>query len=1555
MFRSIAQESFNNNFNRNFEEKQNLKCCWAELGTSGFIATTEEELRNLIFSSSKINVSGIRRSSVFDHVYGGLAVYMNMSKTGTGQLESQNMTSLGSPTMILYAALGTSCFNSFHNIMAAASLRGQIQYVHRPILLAGCEASGCVGLGATDVELRLGGFGVEMAIKNTEYNHADISRIRSENDGDMSNLRYVLSRHVELGGCNLTALVVRFPGLASKLTTIPNRSQHENIRENLDIWHIKNIGLQATHRILSAADPFKMLEDISQKFPSLAAPLSRVEAGNSLMTEIIENQKVILPGARVMYMNRRPLKLDTIDLFSLVEHIWTDIREGHSLRDFGLDSEQIRTLLQPQLPMQIAFGEGQPRINLEDSDRLVSWTNNIELDKNFEDWSRSIELLISAQQDGSIPRLRRNIFNIVAVIDLSQREGLNLVSTVQRYINKFDAPLRLGLVLVDREAESESEWKRDANGNGVFQIKKQNGDFELPFGISIGAALARAGTLLSCRYGGKYAGEFTRGIGETHKLISQGNVSNDPFYNNATWAAAKETFNQIFKRAFVAREYFTKGVRPDEDTIDMQLQFALADILSFDLEERDDLTPSSALYVSQAKDLIAAKGITVPSVLVNGLYCSLANARKLESELEQVAMHLVQLEIQTFATAISEGSLTDKILDTYPGGAYGWVLRDATPRYIPFIQDEVKFPSTYLVMRPSSNRVESQTYPIENFVNYICEDSLKVKDTTVWFVSDASRPAAKAVIDAAIDFNQRTWKGAHCQANVRFAVLHPPGVTPSQEAREAAQKFRSDHLGDYDLESLLVQQGNFVARLLGQEHMANFRPPEVGLLIVNGRILDIPRDHHMDAEDFCLLLSQEHRAHIDLVRQIVGRSVPRSLTAADTTQISDMYMLSTSLLAWRRSKYGTRREEAEILKVLEFTKSAVSISGHGTVAFEAVLDPLSKDAQRVISLINVIKETLTSSVTVRIVLNPINTLHYLPLSSYYRYAVPLAPISIHPRAYFTGLPLKEKYTAHLDIPEAWLVTTTATQYDLDHLSLEEVPDGFNLVEAEFQVEALLVTGHCVDINSNEHPRGLQLTLKNPSERAGTIVMSTLGYFQLPSAPGVWSLELRPDQSASNYYMVPSDEFGKYAQKYVYQQPTQDRGVEFLPNHAELYVASWKGVSLNLYVKRRPKMESRDVLTGIDHPASLETERKSTIMNVQLYVPSVKLNGRFSFSSILASFLGRWKLHTFADTKPSDSLKKLINSDMSRSRIAENTSRDLTLAEACHGEKIHIFSVASGYLYERLIKVMMLSVRRNTKNPIKFWFVKNWLSPRFKQYLPHFASRYRFEYELVTYKWPTWLQKQTEKQRIIWAYKLLFLDVIFPLSLEKIIFVDADQVVRADIKELWEIDLHGAPYAYTPFCDDNKLMDGFRFWKQGFWQRHLDGKPYHISALYVVDLKRFRQLAAGDTLRVIYENLSKDLNSLANLDQDLPNYAQHQVPIFSLPQQWLWCESWCGNQTKLSAKTIDLCNNPMTKEPKLKGAVRIIAEWSSLDNELQQHTLEVEQLMANSSGSKSNWV
>jgi len=279
------------------------------------------------------------------------------------------------------------------------------------------------------------------------------------------------------------------------------------------------------------------------------------------------------------------------------------------------------------------------------------------------------------------------------------------------------------------------------------------------------------------------------------------------------------------------------------------------------------------------------------------------------------------------------------------------------------------------------------------------------------------------------------------------------------------------------------------------------------------------------------------------------------------------------------------------------------------------------------------------------------------------------------------------------------------------------------------------------------------------------------------------------------------------------------------------------------------------------------------------------------------------------------------------------------------EVTHIFSLASGHLYERFLRVMMLSVRNHTTGPIKFWILSNFLSPSFKKVIPDIAKNFGFDVELVTYKWPSWLRRQTEKQRIIWGYKILFLDVLFPINLTKIIYIDADQTVRADMTELRDLDLQGAPYGYTPFCSGNiknPLTSGFRFWDSGYWVNHLRGRPYHISALYVVDLNQLRRSAHADQIRSSYDALTRDPGSLANLDQDLPNYLQDFIPIFSLPSNWLWCETWCTNESLKDAKTIDLCNNPLTKAPKLNVAMTIVPEWMHYDTTIKNFEVSLKQ-------------
>ncbi|KAF5093935.1 hypothetical protein D0Z00_003783 [Geotrichum galactomycetum] len=303
-------------------------------------------------------------------------------------------------------------------------------------------------------------------------------------------------------------------------------------------------------------------------------------------------------------------------------------------------------------------------------------------------------------------------------------------------------------------------------------------------------------------------------------------------------------------------------------------------------------------------------------------------------------------------------------------------------------------------------------------------------------------------------------------------------------------------------------------------------------------------------------------------------------------------------------------------------------------------------------------------------------------------------------------------------------------------------------------------------------------------------------------------------------------------------------------------------------------------------------------------------------------------------KPGMELQDVLELTPSIGGFIKNTWNSLFSSTKSQDDnaEINIFTVASGHLYERFLSIMTISVMKHTDHTVKFWLIENFLSPSFKQFLPHLAEKYGFKYELISYKWPSWLRPQAEKQRTIWGYKILFLDVLFPQSLDKVIFVDADQIVRTDMIELTEVDLQGAPYGFTPMCDSREEIEGFRFWKQGYWKNYLGPDyKYHISALYVVDLARFRKLAAGDQLRQHYQMLSADPASLSNLDQDLPNHLQKQLPIFSLPQDWLWCETWCSDESLLTAKTIDLCNNPMTKEPKLDRARRQVPEWVEYDN------------------------
>jgi UDP-glucose:glycoprotein glucosyltransferase len=574
----------------------------------------------------------------------------------------------------------------------------------------------------------------------------------------------------------------------------------------------------------------------------------------------------------------------------------------------------------------------------------------------------------------------------------------------------------------------------------------------------------------------------------------------------------------------------------------------------------------------------------------------------------------------------------------------------------------------------------------------------------------------------------------------------------------------------------------------------------------------------------------------------------------------------------------------------ESAHTAIKVGDRDTATIQIItsIDPTSELAQKWIPIIKALSEL--DGVYTCLFLNPKERLDELPIKRFYRYVLGSKPTfdadgSLQGlSAHFAGLPAEALLNMGMDLPPSWLVAPSESFYDLDNIKLSAVKGDAD-IEATYELEHILIEGHSRDANQGPPPRGAQLVLGTELDPhfADTIVMANLGYFQFKANPGIYNLALQKGRSQEIFHI---DSAGNNGHK-----PAEH------DNSTAIALMSFRGTTLFPRLSRNPGMEEEDVLEA----------SKTVAENLAEHA-----------DKLLAS----------AGVSGSQASKYLSKATKMGSSLLPGSSKNA----GGHAD-INIFSVASGHLYERMLNIMMVSVMKNTKHTVKFWFIEQFLSPSFKTFLPALAAEYGFQYEMVTYKWPHWLRAQKEKQREIWGYKILFLDVLFPLDLDKVIFVDADQIVRTDMYSLVQHDLQGAPYGFTPMCDSRTEMEGFRFWKQGYWKSFLRGKPYHISALYVVDLKKFRQIAAGDRLRQQYHQLSADPASLSNLDQDLPNHMQAVLPIHSLPQDWLWCETWCSDAALKTAKTIDLCNNPQTKEPKLDRARRQVPEWTRYDDEI----------------------
>ncbi|XP_005882460.1 PREDICTED: UDP-glucose:glycoprotein glucosyltransferase 2 [Myotis brandtii] len=1312
------------------------------------------------------------------------------------------------PVIILYAEMGTRSFSKFHTVLSEKAQNGEILYVLRHYIQK-----------PTSRKMYLSGYGVELAIKSTEYKTLDDTQVKTVTNTTVEG--EIETNEVQ--GFFFGKLKERYSDLRDNLTAF-QKYLIESSKEMmpLKVWELQDLSFQAASQIMATPvyDALKLMKDISQNFPIKARSLTRISINQHMKKEIQKNQQdlhnrfEIQPGDARLYINGLPVDMDALDPFSILDMLKLEGKMMNGLHKLGINGEDMSEFLK----LNSHVWDNNYVLDIRHSS--IMWINDLENDDLYVTWPASCQELLKSVFPGKIPSIRRNFHNLVLFIDPAQEYTLDFIKLAELlYYHKI--PLRIGFVFIVN-TDDEVDGTNDA-----------------------GVALWR-----TFNYIAKEHDVLQAFISVTHMYQK---VKNQ---NILTVDNVKSVLQDKFPHANIL------------------------DILGIDSRYDNKRKAGASFYKMTGLG-------PLPQALYNGesFNHEELNIQKLERALLQKMMDMtIYLQREVFMGTLNDRTnaidfLMDKNnvvprinpLILYSEGQYLNLISTS-------VTTDVEDFSTFFFL----DSQDKSAVIAENMYYLTHEDEDVISSITLWIIADFDKPSGRKLLLNALKHMKKSFHS-------RLGVIYNPTSKINEEntaisrgilaafltqknsflrnflrklAREetATAIYSGDKIKTFLTEEMdknafekkynTIGVNIFRTHQLFCQDVLKLGPGEMGI-VSNGKYLG-PLNEDFCAEDFSLL---EKITFTNLSEKIKG--IVENM-AINSKKKSDLVMKVDALV----SSLPTR-ESRHNVKFLKENHSIIKINPQENDMFFdviAIVDPLTREGQMMAQLLIVLGKII--NMKLKLFMNCRDKLSEAPLKSFYRFVLEpeLTLVTndlIEPVAKFLDIPESPLLTLNMITPEGWLVETVHSNCDLDNIHLKDIE---RTVIAEYELEYLLLEGHCFDRTTEQPPRGLQFTLGTKSQPVAvdTIVMANLGYFQLKANPGAWILKLRQGKSEDIYQIVGHE------------------GTDSQSDLGDVIVVlnSFKSKILEIQVQKKPDKIKEDILTD---------EEKTGMWD------SIK-----SFTR---------SLHKEKDKKETDVL--------------------------------NIFSVASGHLYERFLRIMMLSVLRNTKTPVKFWFLKNYLSPTFKEVIPYMAKEYGFQYELVQYKWPRWLHQQTEKQRIIWGYKILFLDVLFPLAVDKIIFVDADQIVRHDLKELRDFDLGGAPYGYTPFCDSRTDMDGYRFWKKGYWASHLLRRKYHISALYVVDLKRFRRIAAGDRLRGQYQALSQDPNSLSNLDQDLPNNMIYQVAIKSLPQDWLWCETWCDDESKQRAKTIDLCNNPKTKEPKLKAAARIVPEWVEYDTEIRQ--------------------
>jgi UDP-glucose:glycoprotein glucosyltransferase len=208
-------------------------------------------------------------------------------------------------------------------------------------------------------------------------------------------------------------------------------------------------------------------------------------------------------------------------------------------------------------------------------------------------------------------------------------------------------------------------------------------------------------------------------------------------------------------------------------------------------------------------------------------------------------------------------------------------------------------------------------------------------------------------------------------------------------------------------------------------------------------------------------------------------------------------------------------------------------------------------------------------------------------------------------------------------------------------------------------------------------------------------------------------------------------------------------------------------------------------------------------------------------------------------------------------------------------RFHLFSFVTAPTSENFTRMMLYTVQANITSDFKFWVIDG-----FRSGLPRSVDT-----QIIPRFWPFFLPEPNDVLSFFKVAKFILLDLLFPLEVKNILFLDQGTILRGNVAIFKKFDLEDAVCA-APIISSSQE-------KTHYWNIHefivqRFKRPFHTTAFVWIDLDRWREQKAGDIYRNLYRAAILYHQPVGQIDDDLFNQMQMDVQVITLPENTAFC-------------------------------------------------------------------